>query len=90
MKETYVLGMFPNGMARPCIIRRETSPFLKIGEKIMTNVGTAVCITEEVGRWSDEEDPVGVIANAMDFNRLALPVVIGQIEERMWNDDEKK
>ena len=90
MKETYVLGLFQNGGVRPCIIRRETSPFLAIGDKLITSIGTAICITEEIGRYDNTADPVGRIADVMDYNRNALPVVMGQIEERMWTDEEKE
>lgn len=86
-KETYVLAQFSNGMVRPCIIRRATSPFLDIGDRIITDRGNAVCVTTEVGRYAVDEDPVDVICKAMDLGRELLPSVTGQIEERMWNDD---
>ena len=87
MKESYVLGMFQNGIVRPCIIRRQYPPLLSIGDRIITDKGNAVCVTTEVGRYGDD-DEVQKIADAMDFNRTALPVILGQIDERIWKDEE--
>lgn len=86
MKETYVLAVFPNGMVRPCLIRKEESPFLVMGDKIITDKGSAVCIGKEEGRY-EERDSVEEICNLMGLGRDSLPVAHGTITERMWDDE---
>lgn len=91
IKETYVLGMFPNGMVRPCVILRSSNPFLSVGEKIITDHGNAVCLTKEVGRYDIENpDPVTEIAAAMDLGRDLLPKVLGTITETRWEIEEDR
>ena len=87
MKETYVIARFPNGQVLPCIIRRESNPALKVGNKIITSSGTAVCVTEEIGRYIDEGS-IEDVANAMDMNKEFFPVVKGQIYEEVWDEKE--
>ena len=88
MKETYVLAMI-NGEIYPCIIRRAINPCLDVGDNIITDRGNAICVTEEVGRW-DEEDCVATICNVMGYKLEELPKVTGTIVKRMWAQYEEE
>lgn len=88
MKETYVFGMYPNGHVTPVIIRQKVSPLLNIGDKMLTDKGTLVCVTEEKGRYTDGNE-LDTICKLMDLGKDALPMAIGTITERYW-DEEKE
>lgn len=86
MKETYVFGMYKNGMVTPVIIRQEAAPLLIIGDKMITDKGPMVCISNEVGRYSDE-NALDRICAVMELGKDSLPIAIGTITERYWDDE---
>ena len=88
MKDSFVFGMYPNGMVTPVIIRTKEPPFVFIGDKLITDKGTMVCLSEEKGRYS-EQDEVERICNVMDMGKESLPMALGTITEKYWHEDEK-
>ena len=88
MKDTYVLAMI-NGEIYPCLIQRPSNPCLDVGDKIITDRGNAICVTDEIGRY-DDDDCVSIICKVMGYKREDLPKVKGTIVERMWAEYEEE
>lgn len=88
MKETYVFGQYPNGMVTPVIIREKEPPLVYIGNKLITDKGTMICLSEEKGRYADQNE-LETLCKVMDIGKDALPMALGTITERYWHEDEK-
>lgn len=88
MKETYVFGMYANGFVTPVIIRQKEAPLLILGDKMITDKGTMTCLSAEIGRYS-ERNELDRIREVMDMAKDSLPMAIGTITERYWDEQKK-
>lgn len=86
MKETYVFGMYKDGRVSPVIIRQESFPLLVVGDKMITDKGNMVCLSEEKGRYTDGNE-LDRICKVMEMGKDSLPIAIGTIVERYWDDE---
>ena len=88
MKETYVFGQYPNGMVTPIIIRQKVAPLVSMGDKLITDRGNMICLSEEKGRYS-EFNELDLVCKLMELGKDSLPMAIGTVTERYWNEEEK-